>query len=237
MRIVTWNCNGAFRRKFEALAALDADVAVIQECEDPACSSAAYREWAGAYVWAGSAPGKGIGVFVKPGLRVKPLGWEDHGFQQFLPVRIGRMTLLAVWTKQVLPMNKSYIGQFWHYWQHHAGRFNRHSILCGDFNSNSIWDRPRRAWNHSECVAVLSRAGFRSLYHAASDEAQGQETRPTFYLHRNREKPYHLDYIFAHRRALGADWCGLSVGDPDEWLDFSDHMPVIAEFQAGAGYL
>ena len=66
-------------------------------------------------------------------------------------------------------------------------------------------------------------------YHAARGEAQGSETRPTFYLHRDIEKPYHLDYIFAHRRALPADW-RCEVGDPGEWLAFSDHMPVIAEF-------
>src|ERR1044072_2825333 len=61
------------------------------------------------------------------------------------------------------------------YWQHHAARFSRSSILCGDFNSNSIWGRPRRAWNHTECVAVLGQPGFRSLYHAASGEAGARD--------------------------------------------------------------
>lgn len=230
MRIVTWNCNGALRRKFEAVAALGADVAVIQECEEPTGSTAAYRAWAGEHVWAGGSRGKGIGVFVRPGLKVKVLGWEDHGFQQFLPVRIsGRRTVLAVWTKPAPGTNRSYIGQFWHYWQEHERRFDRNAILCGDFNSNAIWDKPRRAWNHSECVAVLGRAGFRSLYHAGCGEAQGAETRPTFYLHRNAEKPYHLDYIFAHRKALAEGW-RCEVGVPGEWLGLSDHMPVIAEF-------
>jgi endonuclease/exonuclease/phosphatase family metal-dependent hydrolase len=230
MRIVTWNCNGAFRRKFERIAALGADVAVIQECENPALSSSAYRDWAGAYAWAGSSPGKGIGVFVRNGLSVARLDLDDQGLQQFLPVRLGdRRRLLAVWTKNLPASNRGYIGQFWHYWQHHAARFDRRSILCGDFNSNAIWDRPRRAWNHSKCVAVLEARGFRSLYHAASKEDQGKETRPTFYLHRNIEKPYHLDYIFAHRSALAPEWRGLTVGDPEDWLALSDHMPVIAE--------
>ena len=36
MKIITWNCNGAFRKKFESLVDEDADILVIQECENPA---------------------------------------------------------------------------------------------------------------------------------------------------------------------------------------------------------
>jgi hypothetical protein len=229
VRIVTWNCNGAFRHKFERIAALGADVAVIQECEDPALSSAAYRDWAGAYAWAGSTPSKGVGVFVKPGLRVKPLGWEDHGFRQFLPVRIGRMTMLAVWTRQAAASNMSYIGQFWHIGsttrpgsaeaRSYAGTSTATASGTGRAAPGTIANASR-CWGRPGSGASITRRAAR----------RARETRPTFYLHRNLEKPYHLDYIFAHRRALPPAWRGLSVGDPREWLDASDHMPVIAEF-------
>ncbi len=36
MKIVTWNCNMAFRNKYKEISEYDADIYVICECEDPA---------------------------------------------------------------------------------------------------------------------------------------------------------------------------------------------------------
>jgi exonuclease III len=36
MKITTWNCNGAFRKKYHLLEDFGADILVIQECEDHA---------------------------------------------------------------------------------------------------------------------------------------------------------------------------------------------------------
>ncbi len=47
MKVVTWNCNGAFRNKFETISVFDADIYIIQECEDPEqCKDIQYKEWA-----------------------------------------------------------------------------------------------------------------------------------------------------------------------------------------------
>lgn len=174
MKIVTWNCNGAFRRKYERIAALDADIYVIQECENPVVSTPDYREWAGSHVWAGNIASKGIGVFVKNGLSLAPLDWPDHGLQQFLPVRIDdRLNLLAVWTKRGQTRNMTYIGQFWQYMKHNSAHWHDETIICGDFNSNVIWDKRGRIWNHSECVRELDELGFRSRYHIATGELTG----------------------------------------------------------------
>lgn len=225
MRIVSWNCNGAFRRKTDRIGTLNADVYVIQECENPATASGEYRDWAGHYVWAGKSDRKGVGIFVKNGLSVKALDWPSYGLEQFVPVRIADcINLLAVWTKN--SANMAYIGQFYQYLQHHSDLLDSSTIICGDFNSNAIWDKRGRVWNHSECISILSKLGFSSLYHDNTNEHQGSETRPTFYLHRNILKSYHIDYFFANASNFNI-LPKIEVGEAAEWLEVSDHMPVI----------
>ncbi len=227
MRLVTWNCNGGFRRKLDQADALNADVLVIQECEDPSSSTAAYRDWAGEYLWSGSNKNKGIGIFAKNGLGLEALNWDAETFARFLAARIGgRLDILAVWTQNSSPSSLAYIGQFWQYLQIHRPSLHADTVILGDFNSNSIWDKRGRKWNHSNCVQELEADGFTSLYHLARGEAQGQETAPTFYLHRHLSRPFHIDFCFAHQSKLPPGWDDLTVGNPEEWLRYSDHMPI-----------
>lgn len=230
MKIVTWNCNGAFRRKYQRISAMDADIYVIQECEKPLASMPDYQDWAGAHLWAGQIASKGIGVFVKNGLSLAALDWPNYGLQQFLPARIdGRMNLLAVWTKND-PVNRmGYIGQFWQYLQHHSSLWNDETIICGDFNSNAIWDKRGRHWNHSECVNLLAELGLNSCYHSSTREEHGNETQPTLYMQRNLAKPYHVDYIFARQATVPSQSNVTLVGRAEDWLDVSDHMPIATD--------
>lgn len=230
MRLVTWNCNGALRRKYQLLDALDADILVIQECEDPAQSTNDYKTWAGDHAWVGYGKNKGIGIFPRRGQSIDRLGWPDNGFELFLPSRVGGETdVLGVWTQQSSSSKFGYIGQFWHYLQAHKAALGPNTIIAGDFNSNAIWDKPRRTWNHSDCVRELADLGFRSLYHHVSHEEQGQEACPTFYLHRNLAKPYHIDFVFAHQARLNGTVIDSRVGTQTDWLALSDHMPIIVD--------
>lgn len=75
----------------------------------------------------------------------------------------------------------------------------------------------------------LREAGKVVYYHGQSREAQGKENTPTFYMHRDLTKPYHIDYAFAPRNMRGQ--ARLGIGDPRDWLDCSDHMPLVIDLE------
>jgi exonuclease III len=229
MKVVSWNCNGAFRKKYHAIDPIGADLIIVQECEDPARSTKAYREWAQSYVWHGDNKNAGIGIFVRSDLQVERLDWDDNGLQSFLPCRVDdQFILLVVWTKKADSPNFGYIGQLWKYLQLHknalaAGPF----LLCGDLNSNTCWDQWDRRWNHSDVVRELEEVGAHSLYHRFFEETQGNESRATLFHKRNRTKPYHVDYAFATASLRSCDDHSVEVGTPELWIEISDHMPLI----------
>jgi exonuclease III len=227
MKVVTWNCNGAFRKKYEALDELNADILVIQECENPSqCSDAKYKSWANNYLWIGDNKNKGLGIFVKRHFHMTTNKWENNGTKHFISVRINNsFDLVAVWNHHANSPNFGYIGQFWKYMQINKNKMSE-SIILGDFNSNKRWDEWDRWWNHSDVVRELEEIGIRSLYHEHYNDPQGEEIHPTFYLQRNLSKAYHIDYLFASKIKFPTI-TNLEIGEASEWLKISDHMPVI----------
>lgn len=233
MKLVTWNCNGALRNKFEHLSELNADLYIIQECENPALTKHHhYIFWAGNYLWKGDNKNKGIGVFAKNTTKIELLNWSDtyndHNVKHFLPCLVNNeFQLLSIWASQNKSPNFGYIGQLWKYLEINKTNFKK-IILAGDFNSNSIWDEWDRWWNHSDVVFDLSKMNINSLYHHFNKEEQGKETKPTFFLQRNVAKPYHIDYIFASKE-IENGLTKFEIGEVDKWLNYSDHLPVICE--------
>lgn len=235
MKIVTWNCNGAFRKKFDRISELNADIYVIQECENPIESkNKEYINWAVNYIWNGDTKNKGLAVFAKPEIELEKLDWsnefKDHSVKHFLPCRINRQfNLLAVWTHKNNSPNFGYMGQFWKYLQVNRDKM-RNILLIGDFNSNKRWDEWDRWWNHSDVVNELREIGIESFYHKIKQEEQGKETMPTLYFQRKLERPYHIDYVFGSAE-FESILNKLQVGTAENWLDISDHMPIITEYE------
>ena len=235
MKLLTWNCNGALRKKFHLLEGFDADIILVQECEDPAQSAdTAYQQWAVNYLWQGDRKHKGQAIFAKPHISLERLDWPvavgDGTLKHFIPCLVEQSyVLLAVWTHQNKGVANPYVGQLWAFLQLHAAKLGANALLAGDFNSNAYWDKPRRDWNHSDVVRLLANRGVHSCYHLQYEEAHGQESTPTFYLTKKLEKPYHIDYVFAAQPWVSR-FSQLSIGQPTDWLRYSDHMPLFVSF-------
>lgn len=237
MKLITWNCNGAFRNKNHLFDEYDYDILIVQECENPSQSNKQYQDWAKNYLWIGNNKNKGLGVFCKENIKLEKLDWSDinpnyknEQLESFLPCLVNdEIILIAVWTKKANSEVFGYIGQMWKYLQLHKEKLkDKKVIIAGDFNSNVIWDKWDRWWNHSDVVNELEEIGIKSLYHHITNEEQGKETKPTFYLQRKLKKPYHIDYVFVSNHFLSND-INLQTNDTIEWLNYSDHIPIFAK--------
>lgn len=228
MKIVTWNCNGAFRNKIEPILQFDADIYIIQECEHTEQAKKIYRQYFSNFVWKGNNKNKGIGIFTKDALSLEVLDWQDNKLELFLHIQVNQsFTLLAVWAKHANSPTFAYIGQIWKYLQLHQLKMqNIPLIIGGDFNSNSQWDVWDRWWNHSDVIRIFNDLKIKSLYHHISNEKQGQESQATFFLQRNLAKAYHIDYMFASEQFWKIDQASMQVGDQTPWLSLSDHLPL-----------
>lgn len=234
MKILTWNCNGAFRKKFENLLEFNADIHIIQECEDPSQTlHTEYIDWAQNHLWIGGNKNKGLGIFAGEHINLQSLDWSstfiDHTVSYFLPCLVnGDFQLVGVWAHQNNSPTFGYIGQVWKYLQVNKYKLKK-VLLAGDFNSNAIWDQWDRWWNHSDVVKELNELDVESLYHKHFQEEQGKESIPTFYFNRKLERPYHIDYVFGSRE-FSSTLINLQISNKEDWLRISDHLPIICEF-------
>ena len=232
MKIISWNCNGALRKKFHFISKLDADIYIIQECEDPARANCEeYSNWANNHLWIGDTKNKGIGIFANKEISISKLNWSnsyrDHSVKYFLPCIVNNdFQLLGVWTHKNNSPNFGYMGQFWKYLKTNIELFDK-IIIAGDFNSNAIWDEWDRWWNHSDVVQSLQNRKIESLYHLVSREKQGKESQATFYLQRNKNKSYHIDYFFVSKHFYKPN--KFKVEKFKDWIQLSDHVPLILE--------
>ncbi|MBS1530556.1 MAG: endonuclease/exonuclease/phosphatase family protein [Bacteroidetes bacterium] len=236
MRIIAWNCNMAFRKKAELLLEYNPDILVISECENPgALKFPAPTRQPDSVIWHGDKPHKGLGIFAYNGYKLKLLPVHEPAFQTILPLVVKRerksFNLFAVWANNPSDKKNQYVGQVWQaIHRYDAIIKNTRTIFAGDFNSNTIWDKPKRIGNHSDVVRVLSEKKIKSTYHHHHKQVQGKEEHPSFYLYRHLDKPYHLDYCFASNDLL-KKMTHVEIGTHKQWCAYSDHTPLLVDFE------
>ena len=102
-------------------------------------------------------------------------------------------------------------------------------MLVGDFNSNTIWDKPRREENHSTVVDFLEKKGIYSTYHRFFSQDQGKEKHNTLFMYRHENKSYHIDYCFSSNDFI-KKLSNVEDGKHIDWCKHSDHAPLIVTF-------
>ncbi len=223
MRIVTWNCNRALRRKLGPLLELDPDVAVIQECEKSVQPPDGYT-----FFWHGLDVNKGLGILAK-----SPIAPLQHPICEqtafFVPVffPVLDLRLLAVWA-----------------FNHRVERFDpprtgaaldaieqvsnwlasSRSAVVGDFNNNASWDKKLKSNNFRDISNRLTSLGLVSAYHQVTGEEYGQESAMTHYWRKSDATRYHIDYCFVHK---ALDVASVSIPTFEPWRALSDHVPVL----------
>ena len=224
----------AFRKKYKNIIDdFDPDIIVIQECEEPdrlrSVINSRYE-----ILWIGDNKIKGLSVMSKGCLEIKPLLLEHRNIRYMLPVETNNgLKVIAFWAmddkKDYL---QRYIAQVWLGLNECLEHLGDKTIIAGDFNWNIIWDHSLSmplSGRLTDVIGLLKKYRIESLYHYSQNEEFGKETEPTFYLYRKRDKYYHTDYIFMPIKIL-KQIKQFSLGKYDDWVSYSDHMPLFVNF-------
>lgn len=260
MKIVSWNCNMNFREKIISITDensenyVDADIYVICECENPRDPKPKYKnykktveDFAGDnYYWIGDYHYKGLGIFAKENVKLEKIEGLNEDFKNFIPLRVNdSFNLLCVWA---MP---KYIEMIHDYFDaNHEKLFDENLIMCGDFNSNAVFNHKHRAKDkngnakdHTNLDVKLNSKGLYSLYHKLSGEENGKESKFTFFQAKHLNVPFYLDYFYAYEEIIKKTelidfWRKaddnlpnkFEILDKGEWITLSDHLPLVFEF-------
>jgi exodeoxyribonuclease-3 len=236
MRIIEWNCQGAFRLKNKEILELKPDILIVPECEqEDKLKFGQLTPQPNDFLWYGDTGKKGIAIFSYSNYKFRILKEFNPDFRYVVPLEVtdgkNSFLLFAIWAmdNKQNPLAR-YIGQVWNAINYYQTILGENSILIGDFNSNQIWDTKDRVANHTDVVNFLKQLNIESLYHRQFNEAHGKESLKTFFMYRNIEKPYHIDYVFASHNIIENGY-KLTLEKSENWIDKSDHIPLILDVE------
>ncbi len=244
MKVIAWNCkNGKFQSKKDAILELGPDILVVPECDKPEnlmfenAVAPSGRDWIG--------DKNGIGVFCFNGYRLERLGGYDHEIKYFAPFRVSKddfsVTILAAWAWKPGDSSEPYYDIVSKAIKHYDLLLHAQTptLFLGDFNTpgtgnNLMTPVPNNPClnKHREIVGKLAEMGMVSLFHAKNKGLVHGKEKPdqaTLYYNKHRHEPFHCDYCFASK-TMADRLLTIEIGDPNVWLDHSDHMPLIMTF-------
>ncbi|WP_223252959.1 endonuclease/exonuclease/phosphatase family protein [Arthrobacter sp. AFG7.2] len=218
MRIVSWNCAMGFAKKRPLVEALNPDIASLPEASqrDIEETEAPFK------AWVGSNPHKGLGIvgFTNRSYRLHEAGmllpWH-------IPFSVDGLNVIGLWS-HVRDKDLKYVRVTHGIIDRHASFLSSApSLIIGDFNSNTVWDQEHPGRNHSMLVTKLEALGLQSVYHRSQGLPHGEEIIKTYFHTKKLRFGHHIDYAF-----LGGKSASMA-GRPEDWLTYSDHMPLILD--------
>lgn len=233
MRIISWNCGGAYRKKIDKILELDPDIAIIQECESLEILSASCKEkiplksfWFGGFY-----PHKGIGVFFYKDCQFLSMEY-DISIEFIIPMKIKSdfdFYLFPIWA--MAPIDKDEGMTYTYQIEKAINKYkdilkNNISILIGDYNTPNI-DKPVEKTEFM-VVEEFKKLEIFSAYHESFKKKYGEHDHYTFYQHKNKEFKHMLDYCFASKSII-EKISKVEIGKYEDWIEFSDHCPLIVE--------
>ena len=227
MKVITWNCNLNLVKKFEYLSKESPDIAIIQECEKLDENYFPNSK----YFWLGKNEKKGLGVIVF-NHSAKVSESLNEKLIYFLPIETDILNIIGVWAynhRAAPKFGDDFSGNTSDALTNYEALLSSNSkvLFAGDFNNSVIWDKGNKENNFLNINNKLNSLGLKSSYHEYSNEKFGEESKGTLFHTKKQNKPYFIDYIYYKEMNLSK----VYVGQYDEWISLSDHMPVIAEFK------
>jgi exonuclease III len=225
----------AYRRKASLLLDHKPDIVVVPECEHPdKLKFESGTPLPTDVFWFGKNQNKGLGVFSYNNYTLRLNDCHQSNLRTILPLIIKdkrkEFNLFAIWANNPEDSGYEYVGQVWKAINLYSDLLkNKKTILVGDFNSNTIWDKPRREGNHSTVVEFLANKGIHSTYHKFYSQIQGKEKHNTLFMYRHKDKSYHIDYCFASNDFI-KKLISVKVGRHRDWCKHSDHTPLFIMF-------
>lgn len=224
MKIVSWNCKMAYRKKAEFILKYRPDLVVIPECEY-------MGEDTPKKLWLGDNRKKGIGILSYSDFELEICKEYDPSFRYVIPIKVKgpwKFNLFAIWAMNDSDdMRKRYIGQVYSAIMNYKALLDDPTVIIGDFNWNAIWDaKPGYPLygTLTDAIKILESKKIRSVYHEFYNENFGKEKKPTLFMYHKESKPYHVDYCFASSYFKVSN---VEIGSFNDWIGKSDHMPII----------
>lgn len=234
MKIVNWNCNMAFRRKYKRIIEIfNPDIMVIQECEEPDKLISLLDEGYD-ILWIGDDENKGLSIITKNYLKTKRISLDDETIYYMLLIQvIGKFKISAFWGTDVgKDPGKRFIGQVWAGLNKYIDDLDENTLVLGDFNWNLKCDEDNPKPVHgnlTDVINLLDLYHIESSYHYLRDKEFGEEINNTLYMQKEQDKACHTDYMFIPTEILEKAK-NFEIGKYDEWIEYSDHMPLFIEF-------